>query len=293
MLIPAFGPWDQSVHLQPDQVARIQRAQKPDVTPDSVDAEHQSCIIRGSGKNPYYVTLSACTCNDFTKRHLPCKHIYRLAAELKIIQIPLKRGVCKPDQFTLEEAVSAIEALSIPAQQQMLEFISDLVYGPGTLTAIPLSPVSEELKTCPLLSYQDALLSEVISTFSRDDLLDVCSHIAVSPAPKKNASKTTLSAWILDHADVCTYDFPKYISFSFIPHFQICARSAYSYLLRKLNSNRACDDNGFCDIPCGSERQGDGKYYFPDDKVTALLTLYGHNRCLGGFVPTYDNNTEG
>ena len=35
-----------------------------------------------------------------------------------------------------------------------------------------------------------------------------------------------------------------------------------------------------------SHTDGDpNAYYFPDDAITALLTKYGHNRCLNGFIP--------
>ena len=151
MSISAFGPWPESVHSSPDQLKRIKSAQSADVTPDSIDVAAQSCTIKGSGKKPYTVTLSSCTCNDFSRRHLPCKHIYRLAAELGLIDLPVKSGASKGNQFTLEEAISALEALSPQAQQYVQRFLyASNGYGtggdPDARFSVPASALSDELK---------------------------------------------------------------------------------------------------------------------------------------------------
>ncbi len=293
MSISAFGPWPESVHSSPDQLKRIKSAQSADVTPDSIDVAAQSCTIKGSGKKPYTVTLSSCTCNDFSRRHLPCKHIYRLAAELGLIDLPVKSGASKGNQFTLEEAISALEALSPQAQQYVQRFLyASNGYGtggdPDARFSVPASALSDELKLCPLLLWSDASLSQVLETFKKNQLLDVCACIPVSPAPKKNASKAALSEWILQHAGACTYDFPAFITFSFSPNFRRFRREVYSYLLRKFDSESLLDERGLFRCPHGAVWHNDGRYYFPDDKITALLTLYGHNRCLNGFVPEYE-----
>jgi len=35
-----------------------------------------------------HATLESCTCPDFKERKLPCKHMYRLASELGLIELP-------------------------------------------------------------------------------------------------------------------------------------------------------------------------------------------------------------
>lgn len=289
MAVSTFGPWDASIHLQPDQIKRRERAQRADVTPDSVDPVSQSCVIRGSGAAPYQVTLSSCTCSDFVKRNLPCKHIYRLAAELKLIGLPLKHGANKADQLSIEEAVSAIEALSVPAQKYIQRFFGSLSYSSDVTFTCEVTPITEELKTCPLFTYKDTPLSSILGTFTKAQLLDVCAQISVPLTLKKNAAKAALSGWILDHADLCSYEFPRRIDFSFLPQFVGCARSTYSYLLRKFRYDSLFDPEGeFVYMPHGSVLREDGLYYFPDDKITALLTYYGCNRCLNGFKAQYD-----
>lgn len=53
-------------------------------------------IFKGSGKDAYITHLNDCTCKDFGLGHKkrPCKHIYRLAAEL---------GLYAPERFAQDE----------------------------------------------------------------------------------------------------------------------------------------------------------------------------------------------
>jgi DNA polymerase-3 subunit epsilon len=73
--VPAFGPWNERIHRQAEQLKRQERARQiDDVT---VDRAAGSGVING-----YIVTLAECACADFKGRKLPCKHIYRLHAAL-------------------------------------------------------------------------------------------------------------------------------------------------------------------------------------------------------------------
>ena len=53
-----------------------------------MDEDAKTAQFSSTSILPYYdTTLSSCTCADFEKRKLPCKHIYRLAVELNLIEI--------------------------------------------------------------------------------------------------------------------------------------------------------------------------------------------------------------
>ena len=80
-----FADWDTSIQMYPGQNERFERALSSKVSPISVDFEKQIGIFDGSGVNPYETTLTSCTCSDFIRRKLPCKHMYRLAIELEVI----------------------------------------------------------------------------------------------------------------------------------------------------------------------------------------------------------------
>lgn len=75
----AFAEWDVSVHSTTDQLNRIRRSTSVKII--SYDSDSQTAIIAGSGKNTYTTSFSTCTCGDFISRRLPCKHMYRLAAQ--------------------------------------------------------------------------------------------------------------------------------------------------------------------------------------------------------------------
>jgi len=50
-----------------------------------------SCIVKNKDNgNSYTVTLNSCTCPDYNKRKRPCKHMYRLAMAIGLIDPPRK-----------------------------------------------------------------------------------------------------------------------------------------------------------------------------------------------------------
>jgi DNA polymerase-3 subunit epsilon len=67
----SFGSWDTAVHSKSDQLKRQQRGKE--ITDGEVDFETKTGKVNG-----YDVTLNSCTCHDFSRRHLPCKHMYNL-----------------------------------------------------------------------------------------------------------------------------------------------------------------------------------------------------------------------
>lgn len=88
--------WDEIVHDSPEQQARQQQAagieNKPCViimnvkkivnnTVDLSSDTTYSARFEDSG-NTIHTTLKKCDCEDFKRRHLPCKHMYRLAMEI-------------------------------------------------------------------------------------------------------------------------------------------------------------------------------------------------------------------
>lgn len=58
----------------------------------SLDKNEKRAKMQGSSGEEYDVTLSSCACPDFAKRNRPCKHMYRLAAELDLVKIVEENG---------------------------------------------------------------------------------------------------------------------------------------------------------------------------------------------------------
>lgn len=80
-----FGGWPSSMHTEFEQVKRIEAGKKLKKKIVSLDPDAQLLVVSGSAAEPYQCNLESCTCADFAIRHLPCKHIYCLAAELGLL----------------------------------------------------------------------------------------------------------------------------------------------------------------------------------------------------------------
>lgn len=76
-----FGNWPPEIHTEPEQVQRIIASLDDKLVKgiQGINKEVPTLLIKGSGKNPYETTFGECTCVDFAKRRLPCKHMYLLA----------------------------------------------------------------------------------------------------------------------------------------------------------------------------------------------------------------------
>ncbi len=135
-MIPAFGPWTEHP-ADTDEEKRLASAQQSKTSPLSVDKEHETGVFYGSGKEPYQTSLASCTCNDFVKRKKPCKHIFRLAMELGIIDAAYKTGRSTGErneaQISFADSVALVEQLSDAAQnaiKDMLYYTSERIDDP-------------------------------------------------------------------------------------------------------------------------------------------------------------------
>lgn len=86
-MLSDWSDWDYNVHNDDAQIERQGRALHYPFS-FSLDIENRSARFSSTSDLPYYTTtLSCCSCYDFQNRQLPCKHIYRLAVELGVIEI--------------------------------------------------------------------------------------------------------------------------------------------------------------------------------------------------------------
>ena len=81
-----WGKWSASSLNSQAQSSRRKRSHQ--VTLESLDREKARAAftsVTSYGVNTYRTSLDMCTCPDFEERHMPCKHIFRLAEELGLI----------------------------------------------------------------------------------------------------------------------------------------------------------------------------------------------------------------
>ncbi|MCD7919506.1 MAG: SWIM zinc finger family protein [Clostridiales bacterium] len=80
-----FGTWDASVHESKTQMKSLYRALNEMKPPVSLNRKKQTAVFSGRTGGLYHTSLDSCECADFQRRHCPCKHIYRLAYELDLL----------------------------------------------------------------------------------------------------------------------------------------------------------------------------------------------------------------
>lgn len=100
----AWKMWDDKIHAEDKQKSKQKKAVSSECKPIKLDRENCSAVISGSEKGQFYETdLIECTCISYKRELVPCKHMYRLAYELGLMNAPLK----------LEYGYKKIEALSL------------------------------------------------------------------------------------------------------------------------------------------------------------------------------------
>lgn len=98
-----FGNWNEAIHEDVDQIKRLGSAVK--IKEDTVELsdDGESALMYGRTGGEYHVWLDECECYDFAVHQKPCKHIYRLAIELGLIELPKIKKVNKKE---FEQAIA-------------------------------------------------------------------------------------------------------------------------------------------------------------------------------------------
>lgn len=139
--------WPASFITSNEQAKRRKRSHS--VILSSLDREKARAkftSVTSWGVNTYETSLDMCTCPDFEDRHMPCKHIFRLADELGLF----KSETFAPGErdYTMEftpqsatsvnnrEAVKESEAITIP---------STLISEPPAVTPEPVKPDTPDM----------------------------------------------------------------------------------------------------------------------------------------------------
>ena len=121
--------------------------------------------------------------------------------------------------------------------------------------------------------------------------------------PPKNMKKEDLIPWCIENIADIQPGLPEMVLMSISPFAKKVWRKLYTYLRRKYDWSSCYIESEKKGLQVILIPEGAGNEYsvsiaskgektscfFPDDEITNLLTLYGHNRCLNGFV--VDANT--
>ena len=242
--------------IPPSDKPKLDKAPKADLTPLEFDAE--AGYAEFSSRHGYYrTTLSSCYSGDKPcGGGYPCKHMYRLAMMLGLIP-----GECKNDLskiryqrfgIPLDEAVARVESVSLDSQDFLLKNLSYLRNNPLDSKRIP-SAVLSELESAKLL----VRIDEPTEIRMHPDI-DKSSYSLLVYLRRK------LGWDFYYNEDMEQLRYPAGAQFENI---------SFSFSI---------EDDGQVSVKCSGNPD---ICYFPDDKITQLLSTYGHNRCLNGFIP--------
>lgn len=318
-----FGKWPEKTHEDPDQQKRIQSAKSAKLTPMSVDAETQTGFFGGSAKEPYRVTLDECTCVDYIRRKLPCKHIYRLAMELGLFSGNYEISSNPGLNMGLPEAVGIIENYSDELQQFLILLFSESTpKSRDFLHWVEIDSTHEHIVgssvyiknfqpmdadcifSAPFFDITRVEPSDIVPNLRKKDVEAVLDKVNIHPEQKM--LKAELAKWCLENVPNLIEYLPERYYIACSPRFQTVIHKIIKYLRRKYEWDSFYNENmekvrfpygaKFVDLEIHFEYDNGipgyystgnaGICYFPNDEITELLTLYGHNRCLNGYMAT-------
>ncbi len=263
-----WNKWS-DVHNSPDQQKRIASAKKSACTPVSVDQSACTGTFKGSS-GTHTTSLDHCSCVDFNRRKLPCKHMYRLAMELGAFQTDFdsdKSAIVEPigKREKLSKTIALVETLTAD-QQKLLLSIARRTSNNAPTTCIKWAP--------DIPALVDANLIEIVPEFTpclvkykKAELFALANSFGLTP--DKKLLKPELISYIIENAQDQLLANP--LSHTVV---RICKhirrRQVHMYLHRKWDTDDYYDGNV---NPCSTPLL---ETILPDDAVTDLLIQYGY-----------------
>lgn len=110
--------WEETIHFQDEQLKRQKKAVESDITPLII--ENGVGSFRGT-KSDYVTTLSECSCTDFIRRNIPCKHMYRLAHELNVFALSsVQSNLQIIEKLRIDDVMKSIDTLKEEYQKILM-----------------------------------------------------------------------------------------------------------------------------------------------------------------------------
>lgn len=284
--------WDKK-HDSDDQRKRLTSAKKANMTPVSVDSESGTGIFFGSTN--YETSLSECTCIDFKRRKLPCKHMYRLAIELGILDETAKSDNAKirtpkSERVDLGPIIEIIETELSDSQRSLLrKIIGDFLYSYKGSFVIKKTPDCDYLISHGFVKVSDNV-DLLLNGQQRYKLIERLENNNFSGF-KKNTKTSELIKWIKENVADIDRLFPDLYVVGINSKFEGIQKKILTYLIRRDDIEEYYDpnDNKVKTIPKGAEFKisvtphgvSALEMNFPKDEITDLLNMYGKNRCIG------------
>lgn len=144
--------WADEIHTTDFALKRIASAKSAKLTPIKINKTDFYGYFQGSS-GKYETFLDFCPFGDFRRSKLPCKHIYRLAIELGLMESSNVKNdinaVLTPrnERATLDETIDLVENLSDDAQLELLNIAANIRSTALTYLIMPNENISELIKS--------------------------------------------------------------------------------------------------------------------------------------------------
>lgn len=263
--------WNAVSHTTEHAIKRIQSAKTAKLTPIRINTE--DCFGYFSGKHGHYETwLDECNCADFRRYNLPCKHIYRLAIELGVLNEKADTNsnmIQQPiiEKVSLDKTIDIVESLSEAAQRRLKE-IAFITTEAKPIMSFESDVVLEELMKSGILINDGSGAEETINFGLKKDITEFLNKhkiIFLKSATKKDLERICLSK--LPEDTKKHFGIVRRYKVLIPNHFS--RRNIHYYLHRKFDSDESFFDNNISTIPLL-------KTWLPEDKVTDELIKRGY-----------------
>ena len=261
--------WDCEIHESLDAKKWLISAQNADLTPIKVEDKEDKTYGFFQGRNgSYEISLDFCPCGDFRKRKLPCKHIYRLAMELHLIEgnpISDTSKIKIPKNKNGLELIPALDIVeSCPKEtQQALFYILDDIRQGTYRVAINKNDITQELLDKDIIiECNDNELK--YKALSKKGIVKLLKKQGFDGGVVKTPHEELIHLALLHLPEYVQTECEKKIVVRISDTFTNIKMKLYRYLLRKFYSYTYYDGADMHEV-----------VEYPNDEITALLKQRG------------------
>lgn len=263
----AWEIWN-DVHNSPDQQKRIASARKAACTPVFLDQTSCTGSFKGSSGN-HTTSLSQCSCIDFNRRRLPCKHMYRLAMELDLLNCDFESDTSKiiepgGKKDSIAETVSLVESFTTDQQKLLLEFLRHYSANNPFILA-KSSDDLDHLVESSILAISDQPRM-ILQKYKKPELLSLAADLNIE-VDKKLLKSAMIDSICNSAGDRLLKSKLLYTVVTFPSNVKYV--KLHQYLHRKFDTDFFFNGSEYVEVPL---LEGE----LPADDVTDLLKQYGY-----------------
>ncbi len=233
--------WSAETHETEYAQKRIKSAKSAKMTPIKIDTEDLYGYFQGS-HGRYETFLDNCPCGDFIQNRVPCKHIYRLAIELGLMEEKAESNINavptpKQEKVSIDEEIDIVESLSENAQYILKDIASSINTKNPTYT-IRLDTVVEELINSGIIA--DTQEKHLIDFGKKPEIIEL---LETEHIPYKKSDKVSVLK------QICTDNIPEKAKERFGEIISVTIPTIYGpqrihfYLHRKFDCESFYDEN--------------------------------------------------